>query len=96
MRERNRREADGLACVPEPKPSALSLSLDFFGEDVLIILRSEPGYSYQLRAATTLSAPDWTNVGTPAAGVGGLLALPHPQGRQGDRRFYNIGVSPKG
>jgi len=85
---------DFIVGVPEPDPAALSLSLGFSGEDVLIVVRGELGYHYQLRVASTLSPPDWTNGGTLTAGVDGLMALPHPHGRHGDRRFYSVVRTP--
>jgi hypothetical protein len=75
--------------VTQPNPAAL----DFFGNDGLVTVASEVGYSYQLRTKTSLTA-NWTTNGTSALGSGGLLTLPDPNGRNAGQRFYQVIRSP--
>lgn len=80
--------------VQEPDIASLSVSLNSRDEDILIVVASASGYSYQLRVATTLSPPDWTDVGPAVPGVDGLLALPDPTGADEAQRFYSVRREP--
>ena len=80
--------------VRAPAPVGFSTSLNFFGKDVVIVVPSVSGHTYQLRVATTLSPPDWANVGPVVPGVDGLLALPDPSGTDADHRYYGVVRDP--
>ena len=70
------------------------VALNFSGADTLITVASDASHTYQLRKATKLTPPDWSNLGVPITGPGGLLALPDPNGWQANQRFYNLLQSP--
>lgn len=74
--------------------AANSLSLNFAGQDSLVVLNAAAGHNYQLQSATTLSPANWANVGSVAGGINGLLALPDPNGRQAGQRFYRVAIDP--
>ena len=69
------------------------MALDFFGNDALVTVASEMGYSYQLRTKTSLAA-NWVTNSVPVSGSGGLLTLPDPNGRANSQRFYQVIRSP--
>ena len=71
-----------------------SMSLDFFGDDGLVTIAATVGRNYQLQAASTLSPPDWSNVGPVATGVNGSLSLLDEGGAKAERRFYRIIQDP--
>jgi hypothetical protein len=75
--------------VKQPNPVAL----DFFGNDGLVTVASDVGYTYQLRTKTSLTG-NWTTNGSPVSGAGGLLTLPDPNGRNADQRYYNVIRNP--
>lgn len=75
--------------VKQPNPVAL----DFFGNDGLVTVASETGYTYQLRTKASLTA-NWVTNGVPVSGNGGLLTLPDPNGRTNSQRYYNVIRNP--
>lgn len=75
--------------VKQPNPVAL----DFFGNDGLVTVAGEAGYTYQLRTKSSLTG-NWTTNGAPVSGVGGLLTLPDPNGRNASQRYYNVIRTP--
>lgn len=75
--------------VKQPNPVAL----DFFGNDGLVTVAGEVGYTYQLRTKTSLTA-NWVTNGVPVSGHGGLLTLPDPNGRTNSQRYYNVIRNP--
>jgi hypothetical protein len=81
---------DFVVNVPAPNP----VSLVLLGSDCVVNVEGQTGYTYQLQTTPTLSPPDWTNVGLPVAGRGGLLALPHAGGAQDPQRFYRVIRTP--
>lgn len=70
------------------------LSLNFTGPDALVVVSALSGHTYQLQAAPTLSPVSWTNASSVVTGLNGLLALPDPNGRQTDQRFYRVVRDP--
>ena len=76
--------------VKAPSP----VSLNFLGSDALIAFTGQSGHTYQLQVATTLAPGDWTYVGSVLTGINGPLALPDPNGRSANRRFYRIIQDP--
>jgi hypothetical protein len=75
-------------------PDADAVSLNFAGSDALIAFNTASGHTYQLQTASVLSPMSWINIGSPVAGIGSLMALPDPGGRQATQRFYRIVVDP--
>lgn len=75
--------------VKQPNPVAL----DFFGNDGLVTVASETGFTYQLRTKTSLTA-NWVTNGLPVSGNGSLLTLPDPNGRTNSQRYYNVIRNP--
>lgn len=72
--------------VPPSNPVALS----FIGTDALVTVSSQTGYTYQLQTTAELELANWQNVGVSVAGNGGLIALPHEDGAQDDKRFFRV------
>jgi hypothetical protein len=62
--------------VTPPTPPTLTFSVS--GSTLNITFPSQNGVSYQLQSATVLLSGGtvWTDVGSPAAGTGGLITLP--------------------
>jgi hypothetical protein len=75
--------------VSQPDPVAL----DFMSQDVLVTVAGTPGYTYQLRTRSSLTAT-WVTNGVPVTGSGGLLTLPDPNGRSAGQRYYNVIRNP--
>ena len=76
--------------VKTPNP----LGLEFAGQDSLVTLIAPTGHTYQLQSSLSFSPAAWTNAGPVAPGVNGLIALPDPNGRQADRKFYRVIQDP--
>jgi hypothetical protein len=76
----------GMMLVP---PLRISLT----DNDAVISIQSAMGNSYQLQACSSLSLADWTDVGSPWSGTGGLLSLPDPGGAANiPGRFYRVRI----
>ncbi len=71
-----------------------ALSLNFVGQDSLVVLNATNGHNYQLQATPALSPAGWTNASPVTAGVNGLLALPDANGRSASQRFYRVVTDP--
>jgi hypothetical protein len=72
-----------------------ALSLNFTGPDSLVVLNATAGHRYQLRYASKLSPPDWSNAGTVLTNsANGLIALPEANGRLNAQRFYRVLTDP--
>jgi hypothetical protein len=72
-----------------------SLALDFSGPDSLVTFNASSEHHYQLQSASTLSPANWANAGPVVTNsVDGLLALPDPNGRGSNQRFYRVVTDP--
>lgn len=76
--------------VTPPKP----ISVNFFGQDSLVSIAGLAGHTYQLQAASNLSPPEWSNVGSIKSGIDGSLALVDPNGTSEQQRFYRVIQDP--
>jgi hypothetical protein len=61
--------------VPDPDPTAPTLSLVWNGTEISLNFPSETGVSYQLQSIPALGGV-WTNIGDPQIGTGGNLSFP--------------------
>ncbi|MFC1465718.1 MAG: BNR-4 repeat-containing protein [Candidatus Brachytrichaceae bacterium NZ_4S206] len=74
--------------------TARTAALEFRGSDALVSIPVTNGSAYQLQATGSLAPAGWTNVGPAVPGPNGLLALPDPDGRAAEQRFYRVLRSP--
>ncbi len=69
-------------------------SVDLTGGDVTISIMTYANHNYQLKRATSLSLPVWTNVGLPEPGTGGVVQLIDSPAPAVDQLYYRVLVAP--
>lgn len=80
--------------TPPSATATNTIAMNFIGPDSLVTVGATAGHTYQLQAATTLSPANWTDIGPAVSGVNGLLALPDPDGRGANQKFYRVVTDP--
>ena len=75
-------------------PATNSIAMNFVGADTVLTVNAASGHNYQLQSASTLTPPDWANVGSATAGVNGLLGLTDPNSRGSSQRYYRVVTDP--
>jgi alpha-galactosidase len=70
------------------------LQLNRSGSDMLLVIPSVSGKTYQLQRRSALETGAWQNIGAPQGGTGDLLTFPDPGGLSGSRLFYRVSRSP--
>jgi hypothetical protein len=63
------------------------------GSTFNVSIQSYPQHTYQLRESSSLTSPNWTNVGDPQTGNGSILIFSDPSAT-GAQMFYQIQASP--
>ena len=60
------------------------------GNDIVVRFLTEPGGSYRLESAVTLTSGVWITIADNIAGTGGIVQVTHPNGATRLQRFYRL------
>jgi autotransporter-associated beta strand protein len=64
------------------------------GTTFSLTVKSYVEHTYQLQRASSLTVPNWTNIGAAQAGTGSALVFSDSGGATGSQGFYRVMVSP--
>lgn len=82
--------------TPQGERFHIAASTVIDSEQVSLTFPSEPGFTYQVQASSSLMANDWVDLGspiTPTSGTSTTHVVSDPQGTDQGKRFYKVTVS---
>jgi uncharacterized repeat protein (TIGR03803 family) len=81
-------------CIPLAAPVNQILPTYLAGGNIVFTITSLAGWKYQLQSRDAVDIGNWSNVGSPVAGLGGPMSVTNATGPPVPHRFYRFAITP--